>query len=669
MNDESRHCTNWTNCNVEGMQIVKIYIFISGNKYLLIMCWINWFIKVSNNSKEILDNMNRSIIHRGPDWQWVFSEDRNWKQIWLWQVRLSIIDLSDAGFQPMYYDKNIWCFSEKYKSECIDKYWKTALKIVFNWEIYNYQDLRSELIEKWYKFTSKTDTEVILASYLEWGKDCMNKFNWMWSFVIYDPKKSELFCSRDRLWKKPFFYYFDWEQFIFSSEIKWILEHKELKINRKENIDSEAIDFYFTTWYIPAPWTIYKNVKKLEARHNMVILINKSWKLEVKDECYYQLPKYSPINDKKLLIEEWKKLLEESVKNRMFTSDVPVWANLSGGLDSSSVVAEMTKRVDKEKLHTFSIWFEWKYDESKYIHTVEKAFWTKHHHEYFEESNFKKMLSDIYYYYDEPFGDYSNFPTTYVSKLAKGYVTVVLTWDWGDEIFWWYIWHKVWAQMSIIYKTPKFLRKLFLLIIPNINNAHLKKLKKALKISFLDKSEYLSEVYSDNGYLPKVCKIWFQQKMNTMLKRDNENLTQSLIDFDLLYNTMSNNYLTKIDRASMSQSIEYRSPFCDIWWINWSRKCPVKRKVNWLNTKIIMRTIINDIVPHKISSRWKQWFVPPLRNRIDNYSSELKYLLNNDKFKEILWKKWNSVIKNDFDYYKINLFLLFLWYKTWIESK
>jgi len=150
----------------------------------------------------------------------------------------------------------------------------------------------------------------------------------MRAFALYDPSKQEVFCSRDRLGKKPFYYYFDGDQFIFSSELKGILKHQELKINVKENIDPEALDFYFTMGYIPAPWTIYKNVKKLEARHNLQLKIT-NYKLQITNYCYYEIPEYKPINDKQALIEEGKKLLEDSVKIRMFTSDVPVGAFLS----------------------------------------------------------------------------------------------------------------------------------------------------------------------------------------------------------------------------------------------------------------------------------------------------------------------------------------------------
>ena len=190
----------------------------------------------------------------------------------------------------------------------------------------------------------------------------------------------------------------------------------------------------------------------------------------------------------------------------MFTSEVPVWANLSWWLDSSSVVAEMTKWVYNENLHTFSIWFEWKYDESKYIHVVESAFWTNHHHKYFKEEDFETMLSDIYFYYDEPFGDFSEFPTRFVSELSNKYVKVVLTWDWWDEIFGWYMMHKIWAQMSIIYRFPKFLRKLIYCITPRISNSSsiFFRLKEAFRISLLRKEEFVWNLWWSIAYRPDI---------------------------------------------------------------------------------------------------------------------------------------------------------------------
>ncbi|MFA7298219.1 MAG: asparagine synthase (glutamine-hydrolyzing) [Candidatus Absconditabacterales bacterium] len=644
------------------------------------MCGINGFIKNidQQQSENLIKNMNQTIIHRGPDDQGFFCQSNTTITIGQGQVRLSIIDLSDAGFQPMFYNKDVGCFSQKHNPKILEEIGEKSIRIVFNGEIYNFQEIKGDLINKGYNFSSNSDTEVILASYLEYGADCINYFNGMRAFAIYDPNKQELFCSRDRLGKKPFYYYCDGDQFIFSSELKGILEHKELKINIKENIDSEALDFYFTMGYIPAPWTIYKNVKKLEARHSLQLKVE-SGKLKVEKHCYYDIPEYTPTYDKQHLIEEGKKLLEETVKIRMFTSDVPVGAFLSGGLDSSSVVAEMRKRVDKENLNTFSIGFEGKYDESNYIHIVEKAFGTNHHHEYFREKDFKRMIDDISFYYDEPFADYSNFPTRFVSELAKKYVTVSLSGDGGDEIFGGYMMHQVGAQMTIIRKLPRLLRQLLYYIIPKTANnlSLLSKIKEAFRVSLLPPEQFYANIGGSTLYKPEIYKKWTEDKFKELLEATHGNFTQAMIDFDLFYNTLADNFLVKTDRASMAQPLEIRSPFLDIRWIDRGRKTPTKWKVNWRKTKILMREIIKDIVPQEIIHRSKQGFEPPIKDWIlqKEYKEEIELGLdmltkNNILSSERKYFYQHQVFKNNnsvFNVYKVKLFLLIKWYKQWVQ--
>ena len=673
------------------------------------MCWINWFIKTTNQqqSENLIKNMNQAIIHRGPDDNWwclkIISDDNRWSKIvWLWQVRLSIIDLSDAGFQPMFYDKNVGCFSQKHNPQALEEIGEKSIRIVFNGEIYNYQEIRWDLINKWYNFSSNSDTEVILASYLERWQDCVSRFNGMRAFALYDPAKQELFCSRDRLGKKPFYYYFDGSQFIFSSEIKGILEHKELKINIKENIDSEALDFYFTMGYIPSPWTIYKNIKKLEARHSLKLKIE-NWKLKITEGCYYEIPEYKPINNKQALLEEGKKLLEESVKIRMFTSDVPVWAFLSWWLDSSSVVAEMRKHITpsypskiegrkestssileedgrSKNLHTFSIGFEGKkYDESHYVHIVEKAFGTKHHHEYFREKDFERMIDDISFYYDEPFADYSNFPTRFVCELAKKDVTVSLSGDGGDEIFGGYMMHQVGAQMTIIRKLPRCLRQILYYAAPKTSNnlSIFSKIKEAFRVSLLPPEKFYASVGWSTLYKPEIYKKRTEEKFTEILKATHGNFTQAMIDFDFFYNTLADNFLVKTDRASMAQPMEIRSPFLDIRWIERGRKTPTKWKVNRRKTKILMREIIKDIVPDEIIHRSKQGFEPPIKDWIlqEKYMKEIQSWIEVLTKNSILSSQWKEFYENQvftqnnsvFNVYKVKLFLLIKWYEKWVQ--
>ena len=345
------------------------------------MCGISGF-NFKNNS--LIQHMNQQLIHRGPNGHYYYSDEN----VSIGHTRLSIIDLSTEANQPLNYSHN-----------------ENRYSIVYNGEIYNYIELRERLIIIGHQFKTMSDTEVILASYNEWGEQCINYFNGMWSFCIYDHRKEILFISRDRLGVKPLYYYNQGEVFVFSSEIKSILIHKELEIDRLENINTNAVEMFFASGYIPAPLSIFKNVSKLQNGHNLVFDL-KSKKI-VKNYKYYSLPIFNnSIFLEKKLIEEGKYLLQDSVKLRM-RSDVPVGAFLSGGLDSSAIVATVSKLSDINKFHTFSIGFDDKiYDESFYINIVKDHYKTIHHHYIYNEIDFNTFWPDYSKTFDEPFGVY-----------------------------------------------------------------------------------------------------------------------------------------------------------------------------------------------------------------------------------------------------------------------
>lgn len=633
------------------------------------MCGINGFVRANitqSESEWLLQQSNHSIKHRGPNDEGVcITNLPNNHILGLGQVRLSIVDLSPAGHQPMFYEKENGAHSQVFHPSDRDD-----LALVFNGEIYNFGDLKVELETLWYIFSTHSDTEVIFASYLEWGTDCVNRFNGMWAFALYDSKKEILFCSRDRFGKKPFYYFHDGENFVFSSEIKGILGHR-LPLD----IDPEAMDFYFTTGFIPAPWSIYKQIRKIEAGHNLIF---DTATLSLKSKQYYEIPKYAPTYDREALIQEGKTLLEDATRIRMF-ADVPVGAFLSGGLDSSSVVAEMTKFVKKENLHTFSIGFEGKYDETPYIDIVKDAFGTNHHHEYFQKEHFESMLNDIARSYDEPFGDYSNFPTTFVSRLAKQHVTVSLSWDGGDEIFGGYMMHQIGAQMSVIRAIPSWIRRLFHTIIPSTANnlSILSKLKEAMRVSLLPIEIFHAEIGWSSLYRPIVFKKWAELKLRYCLERANGNITQAFIDYDLLYNTLADNFLVKTDRASMSCALEIRSPFLDYRFVEYARRIPVKWKVNWRKTKILMRDIIRDIVPSDILNRGKQGFEPPIKDWIltGGHLTEIRKGIEELHKTGVISNEWYTFYTNEvltknnsvFNVAKIRMLLFIKWYNTYIK--
>ncbi|MBT4376310.1 asparagine synthase (glutamine-hydrolyzing) [archaeon] len=600
------------------------------------MCGINGFNFVDKN---LLKQMNDSLNHRGPEEAGTFFYQ---KKVSLGHRRLAIIDLSSKGSQPMSYT---------HKGE--------KVTIVFNGEIYNFQEVRKELKKKGYEFKSDSDTEVVLASYIEWGKNCVNKFNGMWAFCIYDPQKKILFLSRDRVGKKPLYYYFDGNKFIFSSEIKGILKHKT-----KRELNPESIDLYFSLGFIPSPYSIYKNIQKLEQRQSLIFDLAKK---EIQKEYYYDWPNFNPKKNKKNLKKEFDSLMVDSVKLRMI-SDVPLGAFLSGGLDSSTIV-NYVKKFTKD-LNTYSIGFEGKYDESPNINITKNHFQTNHHHKYFKEEDFKKELKNIFEYYDEPFSDPSMFPTKFLTKFAKEKLTVCLSGDGGDEIFGGYPRYKIAYQMEILRKIPKLFRKILLKIVLNA------KIKEGLRLSLLSKDKFYSEA-RDNFYKPEITKEMLSDKLKGCLRKTNGNLVEAIRLMDIYLYTLPDNFLAKVDRASMANSLEVRCPFLDYRIIEYSMKLPTKYKVSFFKEKTFFREIISQFLPKKIINQKKKGFTPPINSWIqkEEYSKEISKAINELAKAKILSKKWiafynkeifttDSLVSNN---YKIRLFLFWYWWKYWTK--
>lgn len=604
------------------------------------MCGINGF---NFQNRKIIEDMNDSIKHRGPDDSGVYSS----KDLSLGQRRLSIIDISKKASQPM-------IFIHKGKKAII----------VFNGEIYNFLEIKGELIKKGYTFKNKSDTEVILASYFEWGEDCVKHFNGMWAFCIYDLQKKILFLSRDRLGQKPIYYFHKKGKFIFSSEIKGILKHKVPK-----DFSQEAIDLYFTLGFIPAPYSIYKNINKLEARQSLIFDLRKK---KIKKYYYYQYPKYNPEKNKKKLISEGKKLLEDAVKKRLI-ADVPLGAFLSGGLDSSSIVYFMQKNM-RQKVNTFSIGFEGKYDESKEAKLVSNKFKTKHHHKYFAEKDFKKLLPKIFYYYDEPFADPSMFPMLFLSKFAREKLTVAISGDGGDEIFGGYPRHIKGRQLALLKKTPSLFRKLLLQLIPK--SFPDKGLREGLRLSLLNKDEIHSEVRED-VYKPKIYKKLVQNKLRECLKLSKGNLAEAIILLDRYFSTLGDHFLVKVDRASMAASLEVRSPFLDYRMIEFASRIPVEYKTSLKQSKVLFRKMMKGILPKAVLTKKKQGFTPPIEKWIlkPTYKKELEKAVKELTSKGILSKEWEEFFKNKvfkdknkfFRLHKIRLYLFYQWFKYWHE--
>ena len=545
------------------------------------MCGISGF---NWNDEKAIKRMINAIKYRGPDDDGIYVDN----EVSLGHVRLSILDLSVKGHQPMMSsDENI--------------------VIVHNGEIYNYKEIRETLKKKGHSFDSNTDTEVIINSYKEWGVGCVKKFNGMWAFAIYDKKKKMLFLSRDRLGIKPLYYYWDGDRFIFASELKAILEVR--KINRKENLNPDAIELYFALGFIPSPYSIYNSVFKLESRESLIFDLEKK---KLKKWYYWDLDRYGPVYNKKKLIDEGKRLLYDTTKLRM-RSDVPAGAFLSGGLDSSTVVGVMSKFEDLKDLHTFSIGFEGKYDETKYIEIVSNRFGTIHHHHYYKIDDFYSFINKEYAtVYDEPFGDAAGAPLFTLSKIAKRYVTVALSGDGGDEIFGGYEKHRYGSIIEMMKKIPKPVRYVAM----HLQIGETSILKEGWRLSLLPYEKIYPRFISRGFFDSKVYEKWSLEKMRKFMALGNNNLGAAMRLFDFYY--LSDRYLMKVDRATMSNALENRSPFLDHRFAEYSQKIPINWNVDFFKTKKLMREIIRDMVPKEVYSRGKQGFMPIINEWISD---------------------------------------------------
>lgn len=575
------------------------------------MCGIAGY--MGDGNKKILTSMLKAISHRGPDHSGLFIEGK----VGLGSNRLSIIDLSPLGNQPM---------SDDIKS----------LTITFNGEIYNFMDLRKRL-EKKYKFHSKTDTEVLLYAYKEWGVNCLQKLNGMFSFVIYDKQKNILFGARDRLGEKPLKYFFDGINFAFASEIKGLLPFVKIR-----EIDPIAINHYLTFSYVPAPLTGFKNIYKLPPGHYFLFKNNK---LTIK--------KYWNISfNKKLSLseEQWKNLLLKELKNSVesrLIADVPIGVFLSGGIDSSAVVTLMSQLTD-DKIKTFTIAFENpKFDESKYADLISKRFNTKHKVLKVDNKVMAEVFKKLPNYFDEPFADNSVIPTILLSKLASRYVKVVLTGDGGDENFAGYERYNIVSFASIYGKIPKVLRTVIAntanLVNLLLSSRFIERLyrytktfgqpffRKYLQYSSFFDNETKLDLYTPE-FLSKVKK-YNSFEVHRDFYRKGPDLDNALsIDINTY---LPEDLLFKTDIASMAFSLEARAPFLNHELLELTAQMPDNLKVNLFNKKYIFKKILKDLLPDEVIYRKKQGFVVPIDQWLKKDFKKFTIdTLTSNKFKE-----------------------------------
>src|SRR5229473_1666050 len=565
------------------------------------MCGIAGFIGIQrsrDHSERLIDSMCKVIRHRGPDDQGVWVGDG----AALGMRRLSIIDLA-GGHQPIFNEDQ-------------------SILIVFNGEIYNYRELGKELQERGHRFTTNSDTEVIVHAYEEYGDDCVKHLRGMFTFAIWDRKHQRLLAARDRFGKKPLNYYWDGQRLIFGSEIKSILE-----AGIPRAVNDIALDEYLVYHCVPAPNTLFKGVMKLPAAH---ILVYENGQISTKR--YWELPFTSTCqDDEETAIERTRALLKDAVEVRLM-SEVPLGAFLSGGIDSSIVVGLMSSMMS-QPVKTFSIGFEEDdFSELPYARQVAKHFGTDHH-EFFVRPELISVLPQLVWAYDEPFSDASMLPTYYVSKLAREHVTVVLTGDGGDEIFGGYTpYRREW----LISRIPPMLRSLLGFgsrFMPdgmrgkNRLGSLLRDLPtRTVRSQMLFAPDSRSSMYSP-GYFAQVRDHNPYERLISEFRAVSDLDVTAQLQYVDVRAYLANDILVKVDKASMFNSLETRAPMLDQYLVEYVASLPSTIRMRNGVLKYLLKRVAADLLPAEILTRGKQGFGVPIkhwfRGDLNGYAYEL----------------------------------------------
>ncbi len=567
------------------------------------VCGICGYVSNEPLAPEVLEAMNNTMVHRGPDDSGIVTNEQNGYYFGLAHRRLSIIDLSELGHQPMFsVDKNI--------------------ALVFNGEIYNYLEIKKELLSKGHKFISKTDTEVIIAAYLEWGTRCLNRFNGMFALAIHDRRDGRLLLARDRVGKKPLYYYHKGNTIIFASELKSIMKHpafvKEVRI--------DIIARYLYQQYIAAPDTIFHNTYKLESGtyliwENNSISVHKYWSLI---DQYYRLSS-DLVKDYDEAKYELTRILRDSIEKRMI-ADVPLGTFLSGGIDSSLVTA-IAQDISSEPIKTYSIGFEDpQYDESRHAQAVAEHLGTKHTNLQIDTADMLNLVDSIPQYYDEPFADSSQISTMLVAQLAKQDVTVVLSGDGGDEPFCGY---DIYDRMPIAQKLDVLGEIIYKLMVGTIGISKLNSINIPLRLRAIimnrNPSTKTQLYYYKNIKQDLTKRLIKGQSVEPLLPMEdgfqlqNWQMRKMLLDM-LTY--LPEDILTKVDRATMRCSLEARAPLLDYRFVEYSFRLPHTYKCCKGEKKYILKDIAYDYIPKSKLDRPKQGFAVPIQTWLKNALKE-----------------------------------------------
>jgi asparagine synthase (glutamine-hydrolysing) len=641
------------------------------------MCGISGFIDFKKTTGiDILQSMTNTLFHRGPDGSGLELLENPHALVGFGHRRLSIIDLSEHGKQPMQF-QHLW--------------------ICFNGEVYNYAEIKKELLALGHSFSGNSDTEAIIHSYAQWGEKCIDRFIGMFAFVIYDSQKETVFCVRDRAGVKPFFYYYQDGLFLFSSELKSFHQHPRFK----KELNKSSVAAFMQYGNVPTPHCIFNNCFKLKPGHSITFsLMEKNMASAINPDVQTQYWNvYDAYNKPKLTIDfETAKIETEAVLssacNYRMVADVPVGVFLSGGYDSTAVTALLQKdRTEKLKTFTISV-PDIGLNEAEYARQTAEFLGTDHTEIECTQRDALDLISDLPFYYDEPFADSSAIPTTLVSIMARKEVTVALSADAGDEVFAGYNRYDYLMRYGKkLQSIPGFARKTMAELM-NIVPAHRIPVLKN-KYNFPNRYEKLKSLLRDPSseqMMLSLSQQYTEKQLTELLEFQPENLITAYTSKELInpffsplsymmaidYQTyLVDDILQKVDRATMTASLEGREPFLDHRVIEYAAQLPNAFKYYNGIKKHIVREIVHKYIPKEKMDRPKMGFAIPLALWMNN---ELKDMVNsyiNEKsIKEQGLFNWDAVNrlkiaffsgKTEYDFKLWYLLMFQMWYERWMK--
>lgn len=597
------------------------------------MCWILWIYTKNKLSEKIFTDNLLKIKSRGPDSYWIYKD----KNLLLGHTRLSIIDTDSRANQPYIFENYV---------------------IIFNWEIYNFKEIKSELINNWFTFNTNSDTEVLLYSYIFWWENCTQKIDWMWAFCIYDKNNKKLFLSRDRIWEKPLLYYKSDNKFIFWSEINALLPFLDKAEIKQNNLALSNFDLY-NFRHIPSPFTAFENIFKLEPWYNLVFDLNTE-----------KICKYKYLEIKKIKIEENKvnqfdSILNIAVKNTCF-ADVPIWIFLSGWIDSSLIASIMKN----QNIMTYSLWYDETDPEiiradiiAKYLNLKNKKIFFK---DYLNKTDLIELIKSVIINYAEPINLMQIIYSDLILKeMKKDWVKVAIWWNWADELFYWYDW------MNFLYRLSQIKNILDKFIIWKIIPNYF--LKVIIYKYFLLKNNFIKHKYK------KFIYTWIFKEYSKEIK------SKKIIDiFSWIWLRIENEHSITIvnDIVWSINWMELRTPFLNKEILDFSCNLEDNYKIKSFTdkkfNKYILKKTLEKYLPKDLIYKKKMWFWywinwidKVLSNtQIDYYINEIspKIWIYNNKavlnsyynFKN--WKKTNK-------HFLLSVIINSIWFEKFIINK